>query len=68
MKNADSLYFTAVARRSLYNILPIMLSDNNQAGYTRPHTKLRIGDPVRSRIHIRSRDQLVVGWVATRES
>ena len=68
MKNADSLYFTAVARRSLYSILPIRLSDNNQAGYTRSHTKLRTGDPVRSRIHIQSRDQLLVGWVTTSES
>jgi RNase P subunit RPR2 len=35
---------------------------------THGHTRLRIGDPVRSRIHKQSRDQLVVGWVTTSES
>ena len=35
---------------------------------THGHTRLKIGDPVRSRIHKQSRDQLVVGWVTTSES
>ena len=32
------------------------------------HRQLRIGDPVRSRIHKQLTDRLVVGWVTTSES
>jgi len=35
---------------------------------THGHTRLRIGDRVRSRIHKRSRDHLVIGWVTNSES